>query len=70
MYSAAGAVCIAGAAILTINAREVQYLRNQNDASASALLPIHFSTMKKKERKKVGQAERLIKPNVHNIAPC
>lgn len=50
MYSPAGAVRIAGAAILTINVREVQYLRNQNDASANILLPIHFST--KRERKK------------------
>lgn len=52
MYSAAGAVCIAGAAILAINAQEVQYLRNQNDASANTLLPIHFSMVGKK---KVGQ---------------
>lgn len=42
MSSAAGAVCIAGAAILTINVREVQYLRNQNDASANTLLPPLF----------------------------
>lgn len=48
MYCAAGAVCIAGAAILTINAWEVQYLRNQNDASANTLLPIHFSMKEKK----------------------
>lgn len=53
MYSAAGAVCIAGAAILTINAQEVQYLRNQNDASANTLLPVHFS-MKKKKRSWAG----------------
>lgn len=42
MSSAAGAVCIAGAATLTINVREVQYLRNQNDASANTLLPPLF----------------------------
>lgn len=46
MYCAAGADCIAGAAILTINAQEVQYLRNQNDASA--ILPTHFSMKEKK----------------------
>lgn len=55
MYSAAGAVRIAGAAILTINVREVQYLRNQNDASANTLLPIHFST-KRMKKKKLGSA--------------
>lgn len=49
MHSAAGAVCIAGAAILAINAREVQYLRNQNDASANTLLPTHFSIAEKKK---------------------
>lgn len=55
MYSAAGAVCIAGAAILTINVWEVQYLRNQNDASANTHLPIHFSLKGIKKKKKVGQ---------------
>lgn len=52
MYSAAGAVCIAGAAILTINVWEVQYLRNQNDASANTLLPTHFSTRGREKKKK------------------
>ncbi len=48
MYPAAGAVCITGATTLTIHAREAQYLRDQNDASANTVLPLHFSTRKKK----------------------
>lgn len=45
--------CIAGAAILSVNAQELQRLRNQNDGSANTHLPVHFS----KRGKKVGQEE-------------
>lgn len=37
--------------MLAINAREVQYLRNQSDASANTPLPIHFPVVER-ERKK------------------
>lgn len=37
--------------MLAINAREVQYLRNQSDASANTPLPIHFSVVEREKEK-------------------
>lgn len=71
MCSAAGAVGIAGAAILTINARGryTIYVIKMMPQQTRSYLYI-FPMLRKKKVVQGGGVAREIKPNAHDIAAC